>query len=52
MMIGNHDQLGLHAMTAEMVARLLDEGLPCAFVLADAVYGSDARFRRMLEARG
>ncbi|MFV0303786.1 MAG: transposase, partial [Paracoccus sp. (in: a-proteobacteria)] len=25
---------------------------PCAFVLADAVYGSDHRFRRMLEARG
>ena len=40
------------AMATEMVARLLDEGLPCAFVLADAVYGSDARFRRMLEARG
>lgn len=25
---------------------------PALFVLADAVYGSDARFRRMLEARG
>lgn len=40
------------AMACEMVAKLLDEGIPCAFVLADAVYGSDFRFRRMLEARG
>lgn len=40
------------AMACEMTARLLDEGRPCAFVLADAVYGSDVRFRRMLEARG
>ncbi|WP_275569996.1 hypothetical protein, partial [Psychromarinibacter sediminicola] len=29
-----------------------DEGTPCAFVLADALYGSDHRFRRMLEDRG
>lgn len=34
-----------------MIANLLDEGTPCAFVLADAIYGSDFRFRRMLEAR-
>lgn len=40
------------AIACEMVARLLDEGAPCAFVLADAVYGSDHRFRRMLEDRG
>lgn len=40
------------AMACEMIARLLDEGTPCAFVLADAVYGSDHSFRRMLEARG
>ncbi len=40
------------AMACEMIANLLDEGTPCAFVLADAVYGSDFRFRRMLEARG
>lgn len=40
------------AMACEMTARLLDEGAPCAFVLADAVYGSDHRFRRMLEDRG
>ena len=35
-----------------MVSRLLDEGIACAFVLADAVYGSDSGFRRMLEQRG
>jgi SRSO17 transposase len=40
------------AMACAMVARLLDEGAPCAFVLADAVYGSDFRFRQMLEDRG
>ncbi|OSP51932.1 IS701 family transposase [Pseudoruegeria sp. SK021] len=40
------------AIATEMVAKLLNEGTPCAFVLADAVYGSDTRFRRMLEARG
>ncbi len=39
------------AMAREMVARLLDENIPCAFVLADAVYGSDGQFRRMLEGR-
>ena len=38
-------------MAREMVARLLDEGIPCAFILADAVYGADTRFRRMLEER-
>ena len=40
------------AMACDMVARLLDEGMPCAFVLADAVYGSDYRFRHVLEQRG
>ena len=30
------------ALACEMVARLLEEGTPCAFVLADAVYGSDS----------
>jgi SRSO17 transposase len=39
------------AMACEMIARLLDEGTPCAFVLADTVYGSDHSFRRMLEDR-
>jgi SRSO17 transposase len=40
------------AMAREMVERTLDEGVPCAFVLADALYGSDYKFRRMLEERG
>jgi len=40
------------AMAREMIARTLDAGLPCAWVLADALYGSDYRFRRMLEERG
>lgn len=40
------------AMAREMVARILDDGIPCAFVLADALYGSDYQFRRMLEERG
>lgn len=39
------------AMACEMIANLLDKGTRCAFVLADAVYGSDFRFRRMLEER-
>ncbi|MDD7973995.1 IS701 family transposase [Roseinatronobacter alkalisoli] len=39
------------AMACEMVTRLLNEGIPCAFVLADAVYGADFRFRHMLEER-
>lgn len=39
-------------MAREMVAKLLDEGLPCAWVLADALYGSDTKFRRQLEERG
>ncbi len=39
------------AMARDMVAKLLDEHIPCAFVLADAVYGSDSQFRRMLEGR-
>lgn len=40
------------AMAREMIAAALDAGVPCAFVLADALYGSDYRFRRMLEGRG
>lgn len=35
----------------DLVATALDTGMPCAWVLADAVYGSDSKFRRMLEAR-
>ncbi|MBL7590050.1 transposase, partial [Escherichia coli] len=34
-----------------LIAAALDAGLPCAFVLADALYGSDKRLRMMLEAR-
>lgn len=40
------------AMAREMVEKILDEGVPCAFVLADALYGSDYKFRTMLEERG
>jgi SRSO17 transposase len=34
-----------------LIATALDAGVPCAWVLADALYGSDSRLRRMLEAR-
>lgn len=40
------------ALACEMITRALDAGLPCAWVLADALYGSDFRLRRMLEERG
>lgn len=40
------------SMAREMVARALDSGIACAWVLADSVYGSDSRFRRHLEERG
>jgi SRSO17 transposase len=40
------------ALAREMIAAALDTGMSCAFVLADAVYGSDSRLRRMLEERG
>jgi SRSO17 transposase len=39
------------AIAAEMIAAALDAGAPCAFVLADALYGADSRIRRRLEAR-
>jgi SRSO17 transposase len=35
----------------DLIAFALDAGVPCAFVLGDAPYGSDRRVRRMLEAR-
>jgi len=35
----------------DLVAAVLDAGAPCAFVLADALYGSDTQLRRMLEDR-
>jgi len=40
------------AMAREMVAKALDSGLLCAWILADSVYGSDYRFRLQLEERG
>jgi len=36
----------------DLIAAALDAGAPCAWVLADALYGSDTRLRRMLETRG
>lgn len=38
-------------LAADMLANALSAGVPCAWVLGDAVYGSDSRLRRMLEAR-
>lgn len=38
-------------IAADLIAAALDGGLPCAFVLGDAVYGSDRRLRHRLEAR-
>jgi SRSO17 transposase len=34
-----------------LIAAALDAQVPCAFVLANSVYGSDSRLRRMLEER-
>jgi SRSO17 transposase len=39
------------ALAREMTARALDAGLSCAWVLADAIYGSDFQLRRLLEER-
>jgi SRSO17 transposase len=39
------------AIARDLIARALDAGVPCAFVLGDAVYGSDKRLRVMLEQR-
>lgn len=39
-------------IAAEMIAAVLDTGMPCAWVLADALYGSDSKLRRMLQNRG
>ena len=38
-------------MAQEMIAKVLDRGLPCAWVLGDAVYRSVSGLRRMLEQR-
>ena len=40
------------AIARDLIASALDAGVPCAWVLADALYGSDSRLRGMLEARG
>ena len=40
------------AIARRMIARNLDAGVRCAWVLADAAYGSDYSLRRMLEERG
>lgn len=40
------------ALARAMLARALDAGVPCAWVLGDAVYGSDRKLRAMLEERG
>jgi len=35
-----------------MIARALDVGVPCEWVLGDAIYGADRRLRVLLEGRG
>ena len=39
-------------LACELVATTLDAGMLCAWVLADALYGSDSHLRHMLEQRG
>ena len=38
-------------MALQMVEAALEAGVPCAYVLGDAVYGADSSLRRMMEAR-
>ena len=38
-------------MALAMVEEALEAGVPCAYVLGDAVYGADSSLRRMLERR-
>jgi SRSO17 transposase len=38
-------------MARAMIEATLEAGVPCAYVLGDAVYGADSSLRRMLEAR-
>src|SRR3954470_16926141 len=40
------------AIARAMLARALDAGVPCDWVLGDEVYGADRRLRTMLEERG
>jgi SRSO17 transposase len=39
------------ALAIEMIARALDAGVSCAWVLGDEVYGSDPKLRTLLEQR-
>jgi SRSO17 transposase len=39
-------------MTREMIAVALDAGISCAWVLGDALYGSDYKLPCMLEEHG
>lgn len=39
-------------LALELIERALDAGVPAAWVAGDAVYGSDGKLRRALEARG
>jgi len=39
-------------LALEMIERALDAGVPARWVVGDAVYGSDGKLRRALEARG
>jgi SRSO17 transposase len=38
-------------IAGELISAALEAGAPCAWVLADALYGSDSRLRRLLEDR-
>ena len=38
-------------IAGELISTALDAGAPCAWVLADALYGSDSKLRRLLEDR-
>src|SRR3954468_17222837 len=40
------------AIAREMIARALDAGVPCDWVLGDQVYGADRQLWMMLEGRG
>lgn len=40
------------AMARDLIAAALNAAVPCAWALADALYGSDSSLRTMLEARG
>ncbi len=39
------------ALARDLIAAALNARVPCAYVLADAAYGSDSHLRRMLEER-